>query len=601
MPAQVRYSTKTDYLKVKEEQNNVISPYQPVFPDTIVTDLSNFFPRNFMGNIGLPSPNYMLDFGTDQLGFRFFDAPTGNDRFKEKQVEYYRTQGPYAALTGITGAKQLQAFKLLFTHTYKEKVNVTLKLNRYSSMGFYKRQQTYANNFFLSSNYTAGHKRLGYYFYVLNNGNRNQENGGIKDGLLTDSTVKISKELLPVTLSAANRDNRETKLMINPWFRLNRRADSLNGTDHYLYIKSTVSFNTYRYRDSRIKEDNYYKLFYLDTLSTKDSSNVRKLSNELGYALITSDGKLLLSAGYKNEINRVWQKADSVFLNHIVSADFVYRTGPKLSDTSRNTGRGLEFSLTTQYVASGSNTGNYKIESKNCYNFNRLKNRSIFINLLYEERNPDYIYNYWISNHFQWFNNKYNPQRQFQTNLGVNLGSSFSASLFYQNVNKYLYFDVVAMPRQYPKAITNAGLRLQYRRIILKHIGVSASYTFQNTSHENYIRIPRNSGTVQLFYHGNLFKNNLQLQIGSQVQAYQSFMAYAYMPSTQVFYLQNNFKTETYPFVDVYLNARIRPVSFFIKLENILNGRFGTNYSLVPGYYQTDLAFRFGLTWTFFD
>lgn len=599
--AQVRYSTKIDYLKIKEEKNNLISHYQNAFPDTLVTELSNFFPRNFMGNIGLPAPNYMTAYGTENLGFRFFDAPTDNDRFKDRQVEYYRTRGPYASLTGIAGSKQLQAFKLLFTHTYKDKINITLKLNRYSSMGYYKRQQTYANNFFLSSDYTATHKRFGYYFYVLNNGNRNQENGGIRDGILTDSTVQISKELLPVALSAANRDNRETKFMVNPWFRLNRRTDSLSGADHYMHLKSTASFDTYRYRDSRIKEDNYYKLFYLDTLSTKDSSNVRQLSNELGYSLVLPDERFVFSVGYKNEINRVWQKADSVFLNHIVSTDFIYRTNTKLSDTIGKAGRGLELSLNAQYIAAGSNEGNYKIENKNRYYFNRLKNWTVFLNLLYEERNPDYIYNYWISNHFQWFNNKYKPLRQIQAHLGVSLGNSFSASFFYRGLNNYLYFDEVAAPKQFSNNITNLCLHLEYKKILLKHLGVSASYTFQNTSQEKYIRLPQNSGTAKLFYNGNLFKNNLQLQIGSQVQVYQSFVAYSYMPSTQVFYLQNNFKTETYPFVDVYLNARIRPVSFFLKLENVLNGRLGTNYAFVPGYYQNDLAFRFGLTWTFFD
>lgn len=599
--AQVFYSTDPNYIKIKTEKNNLLSSYNKEYPDTNLRELSNPFPRNFLGNIGLASAPYFLNYGTADLGFRFFQAPLDNDQIKSNQLEYYRTTGPYASLTGISGAKQLQAFKLAFTHTYKDKINVALKLNRYSSMGFYKRQQTYINNFFLSSNYTSTNKRAGYYLYILNNGNRSQENGGISGGELNDSTVLISKELLPVQLSAANRDNRETKVMINPWLKLNHRSDSVKGLDHYLQLKSSAAFNLYRYRDAGIRSNDFYNVVYLDTVSTNDSSNVRQYHNELSYALMSSDSKFGFSAGYKNEINQLWQRKDSLFFNHLLVSDVVYRTATPANDTSRKTKTALESGLNVQYVLSGANAGNFKVESKTRFYFNALKNRFAFLHLLSENRNADYIYNYWNSNHFRWSDNKYLPQDQFQVSAGLSFNKRFTASAFLQNTYNYLYFDEIATPRQYPGQVMNTGLKWEYHQVFLKHLGLSLSYTLQNTSHEQYVRIPKNSGTAKLFYTASLFKNNLLLQLGSQIQMYQSFTAYGYMPATQVFYLQNDFKTEAYPFVDVYLNARIRPVSIFVKLENVLNSRMGNNYAFVPGYYQSDLAFRFGLTWMFFD
>jgi hypothetical protein len=73
------------------------------------------------------------------------------------------------------------------------------------------------------------------------------------------------------------------------------------------------------------------------------------------------------------------------------------------------------------------------------------------------------------------------------------------------------------------------------------------------------------------------------------------------MPASQVFYLQDRYTTGEYPFLDVYLNARIRPVNIFVKIENVLYGYAGKSYSFVPGYYQPDRAFRFGISWMFFD
>ena len=92
------------------------------------------------------------------------------------------------------------------------------------------------------------------------------------------------------------------------------------------------------------------------------------------------------------------------------------------------------------------------------------------------------------------------------------------------------------------------------------------------------------------------------MQLGVQGEYYNAFRAYAYMPATNEYYIpKTSYTVGQYPFVDVFLNARIRPVQFFIKIENVLYGLVGTNYSFVHGYYQTDRAFRFGLTWMFFD
>ncbi len=143
---------KPDYLKIKKEQNNLLSGFKASYPDTSITDFHNFFPRNYMGNIGLPSPNYEFNYHTDDLGFRFYRPPLVNDMFNENQAEYYRSKGPYANLTGVAGGKQLQMFKMLFTHTYRDKVNITVRLNRYSSKGFYQKQLAFANNLFVTSN-----------------------------------------------------------------------------------------------------------------------------------------------------------------------------------------------------------------------------------------------------------------------------------------------------------------------------------------------------------------------------------------------------------------------------------------------------------------
>ena len=595
--AQVFYSTNPLYLKSKSEQNNLLSTYRCNYPDTSITELSNYFPRNFMGNMGMPSPNYLLKYGTGNLGFQLLPSPLENDKFKDSQVMYYRSKGPYASLNGIAGSKEFQIFKMLFTHTYKDKVNLTVGFNRYTSKGYYLRQQTYTNNFYLSSNYTSRSKRAGYYLYLLNNGNKNQENGGIIDSVLTDSSMVLNKNLFKTNLNA-KRDNREFKAMLNPWYRLNKLSDSSHATDHFVQFKSSFATNAYRYEDTARY---FYDRTYLDTIKTVDSTRVRKFINELYYAFLKRNETLGFSAGYKNEINQVWQHTDSVFVNHMLQSDLVYRTKLSSKDSSTKFPKTFETHLNAQYVLAGSNAGDYKLESSSRLEFNPLKKRELFLNVLVEQRHADYMYNTWISNHFYWFNKGLGAQQQFQVKLGIQLGKYFTASVFNQNISNYLYFDKEGNSAQYKGTISNLGVNLTFTKIFFKHLGFALSHVYQSTSNTDVVRIPQNASTIKLFYSGSTAGANMQLQIGTQLQVYESFYAYNYMPSTQVFYLQDNFKTDLYPYLDVYVNVRIRPVSFFLKMENSLHGLSGPNYAFVPGYYQTDRAFRFGITWVFFD
>jgi len=599
--AQVFYSTNPKYLLSKSEANNLLMPYRYSYQDTSLTEYSDYFPRNYLGNLGLASPNYLLKHQTPDLGFIFFNPFTENDRFLERDIQYMRSMGPYASLTGIAGAKELQIFKLLFTHTYKDKVNISLKFNRYTSLGFYKRQSAYTNNFFLTSNYETKSKRFGYYLYILNNSNKNNENGGLRRDTLNDFTVLQLKDIQPINITNANRDNREFAAQVNPYFRLNKKSDSTHRLNHFIQLKSKITSNSFQYVDRGIYNDGFYAPGTYDTLITQDSSNVRKFVNDISYAMLHGAGNLGVAFGIKNEITQLWQMQNSLFFNNIAHGDLFFSTKIGLKDSLEDRRKIWETKINVQTVLQGSNAGDRKIDASTQLTINELKRNKVALSFLYESRTPDQIYKSWNSNHFIWQNDLFKPQERLQLKADLSLWSTLNLSVFQQTVKNYLYFDASALAAQYQGTVLNTGATVVLSHVFFKHLGIFLSHTYQTSSKPEYVLIPKNVSTAKLFYTGNLFKNNLQLQIGSQVQVFQSFTPYAYMPATQIFYLQNQVQTAAYPFVDVYLSARIRPVSFFLKLENVLREFAGTNYFLVRGYYQQERAFRFGLTWTFFD
>ncbi|MBL7901868.1 MAG: hypothetical protein JNK73_07730 [Bacteroidia bacterium] len=596
--AQNFYTTNPDYIQSKTEGNNIFSTYRASYPDTSITAFHQFFPRNFLGNTGLASAPLFLKYGSPEAGFRFFEAPTQMDRILEEDITYYHTKGPYADLSGIAGSKQLQIFNANFTHTFKNRINIGFKLNRYNSVGYYNKQQTFANNILFTNNYISKNARFGYYGYWLGNLNKNRENGGIKDSVLNDSTVLLNKGIMDVKLDSAARENREFKVMFNPWFKLNARRDSHPEVLHLLSVKSSYASHKYRYKDQGVADDNYYSSFYWDSLYTSDSAHVTKFSNAIEYSLLSQSG-FGLNLGSRNESNRVWQKNDSVFFNQTVFGGVQFRKDLKHPDSLSRFKRQVQSRVDFEYVFLGPNSGNYKLENKNTLYYSNLI-PEIRLNLLFENRNPDHIYKQWQSNHFYWQNNFKNVQ-QFQANLRAALGKVLSAGVLFQSIENYLYYTTDALPQQHESGISNLSFDLKFSRLFFKHLGLSVDYIYQQSSNEKLIRLPKNNATVNLFYYASLFKNNMQIQLGAQAQAYQSFETYAYMPATQVFYLQNGFYTGDFPFVDVYLNARIRPASFFVKIENVLAGIAGTNFAMIQGYYQPQSAFRFGLKWMFFD
>ena len=594
--AQSYYSTDPTYLSKRTDKDGALANFNHFYPDTSILKAHQFAERNFLGNLGLSSPDYLLSFKSSKLGFRLFDVPLNDYKIKQEDVEFFKTKGPFAELSGIAGSKQLQLFRMTFSNTFKNNLNITLKLNRYTSQGYYLKQQSFTNNFYLSTNYETKNKRFGFNSYVLVNNNKFQENGGIATDTMREKDLLVTKALIPVKLSSASRDNRELTVNYSNWIRLNKTAD--NNISTYLNIGSAYSSLKYKYKDPDSDLNSYYFLYYLDTTQTLDSTHIRKLNSIADLCFQTKNKNLNWSFGYENELTQHWQYSDTSLMNHLLNVKLNYNRSFNGFDSSNHTD--LLNQVTINYIAAGAFSGNYKLESAHQLRFyrnNKLK-ENLSLKLLAEDRTPDYIYKHWYSNHFIW-NNTFNNTQTIQAELNART-SMFGISAIYKGITNYLYFDQLGYPMQYTGNISNTSVKLNFEHVFFKHLGIRVDQSFQNTS-SNLISLPKSVSLASLFYKGNWFKNNLQICFGGQVEYYDQFTPYAYMPATQVFHIQEEYQAGNFAFVDVFLNARIKPVTFFFKMENVLHGMLGTNYSMVPGYYQPERALRFGLTWLFFD
>jgi len=568
------------------------------YPDTSVIFSHQYLKRNFLGNIGLSNPEYILDFKRRKAGFILYTPPLAEYKINKEDVEYCTTLGPFAQLSGFAGSKQMQMFKMLFANSFSNGLNFSLKLNRYSSQGFYAKQQSFVNNFYSALDFETQNKVYGFSTFLLVNNNRFQENGGILKDTLNEMELDVSKELIPVKMNSASRDNREFSAGFTNRFRLTPADNLSEKWNAYFVTKTGFDLFKYKFTDQNSGFENNYFLYYIDTLQTKDSTRILSVTNEVSFLMQNNKKNLSVYASYKHEWNNLWQYTDTTLQNHIatVGVNFYKELGDK--DAPKRiiwNGNGEAW-----YIAAGNQSGNYLVETDHVLDFLKLgkSQGNIRLKLAHENRSADYMYRHWYSNHFAW-TNTFNTIQTTQAALEINYWGLHAKALI-KNYTNLVYIDHVAYPVQYAGNILNTAFTLGFDKVFFKHLGLRANHTFQNSS-SAVVLFPEQISSGSLYYCGSWFKGNLQLNTGCSVEYYHAFIPYAYMPATQQFYIQERFTTGNFPYADVFFNARVRPVTVFLKMENVLHGLMGTNYSLVPGYFQPERAFRFGITWVFFD
>jgi len=79
------------------------------------------------------------------------------------------------------------------------------------------------------------------------------------------------------------------------------------------------------------------------------------------------------------------------------------------------------------------------------------------------------------------------------------------------------------------------------------------------------------------------------------------YYADAYNPALGVFHQQNEKKLGNYPYLDVFLNIKLKRTRFFLKYEHLNSGWIYKNYFSALHYPRNEGMFKAGISWTFYD
>lgn len=557
--------------------------------DSLLDNIQNYGQNSIMGNVGLPSYPLLADFSQNMSFFKWMNTNNTLSTLSKNDPIFLYPGKIYTKVSGVMGQKQEQWFKIIHAQTIGKRLQLGLQFNRYSCFGFYNNQKALTDNLAISTNYQSKDSRWQFASYFIFNKCKNQLNGGITSDTAIQNANLPDKLLVPVNLNTAKQYIRSLSADFSIFYHLNN--DTLKKeTGSFLAWEGNFSSNYWVYADT-YQDSSYYKHTYIFPAASYDSANSKTISNSLLYRYISpstnSSKRFSFYAGYKNETSHYIQDVvDTVAINQIAQAGFLLdKNGKKIL-------------FNGEYVVAGYNQFNYQLSTV----MQTRDDKSIFFRarLDADRQMPTMMSSYFLTNHFMW-NHRFNDILTQSAKAEIaSFKYHFNAGIFARAQQNTLYFDSSANPTQY------AGNTLLLRYFISKdlklgRIHFNNTINYQSTTNPEIIRLPTWMTFHQLYYEGHHFKNNLWLQCGFQARYISGFLANAFMPASDQFYLQNKQEYGNYIFIDFFINARIDNFSFFIKADHVNQGLTGYNYILCPGYPYPDRSFKFGIVWQFYN
>lgn len=604
--------------------------------DTLLTDihLQNQYKGKYtfvshLGNTGLAAlPNNFFrrhPLADDQV----FLNPVSYNFIHKEDILYYKTNKPFSNISYNSSAAKsvdLQALRFIHTQNVNEKLNLGTLLDLHGSNGLYQRQKSTANALSLFSGYNGNYYNFN--AVVSYNTLKNQESGGIaNDTLFEKDTEKGS--VYPTALQEANTNIRNTYVFFNQRFNLAGLRELIDKDTFETERKfsgigllHTFEFNRNRrsYTDptgvSEILPYTMYRQFNLDSTVTNDSLYFLRIRNSVELLLgkqNPNEPPILIRAGIKSLYDKYKYsiRPDTLIdFNNLGKLDTSLIT--RFKDNHYNnmafTG-GISVGIKSffllnahgDYYFTGYKAGDLYLHGKLANRFSKRPG-SLSFNILMDisRYKPGYFYDDYFSNHFQW-NNGFIPVKEVRTGIEIKWPSlKFEGDFNYTLLSSPVYFDSIAIPQQYSGEVSvleasaakgfDAGVfHTKFKALV------------QITSNDRVMPLPFFSAYNSSFVELKLFNKVMTAQIGFDVRYNTEYYANGYMPDLGVFYNQRSKKIGNYPFVDAFLNVKLKRMRFYLKFEHVNYDLLSRTFYTVLHYPANSRMLMYGLSWNFYD
>ncbi len=623
------FGQKQDTLKPKIlKQWNLSSDFteEVVIPFDTVFSLFNhyrladrFSPLNAtLGSYGLPF--YQIN---------FFDRITDPDKFlyssyyplmyqPEKYV-FMNTQVPFTEIVWTYGNPRdmaEQTFRVRHSQNVNRFLNFGLVYDIVYNLGQYSYQRAEDKDFTFYGSYTADKYKV-YFAAGINNFLAN-ENGGIAD---ESQLAELEPNNITVNLGGLNKaksilKNRNLFLVqrytvgVKPAVVKDsikatvEKTSRLTGTFSHIFI---LDGNRRTYSDDS-PSSGFYDSIYINSISTFDSLYARSIKNTVRFDFATDETRKFRlggGVGIRNELFRysqimpthdtlladtsVWHRSNNILTGKLFS----------------NIGDKFRWTVTGELFLTGYRAGDFNLNGVISKMFEWKKGKASWnLNGSMMNRQPSFWYERWGSNNFEWRNNL---NKEFRIDVGTSFsypGRNAVLRLNYAIIDNYTDFDTLALPSQHTGGLSVASLYVR-KDLRAWKFHLATDLLAQKSSNSEILDLPlvavRSTGYFEHQFNFKKTNGQLNTQIGAEVLYHTLYHPYSYMPATGRFYRQDQVQTGNYPFINVFLNIKLKRTRIFVMFDHVNAGFMGYDYYMVPKYPMNTRMLRYGLAWTFYN
>lgn len=603
--------------------------------DTLLTGLQYYDPiecssclNAVNGNIGLAYQPLMFNFEPD-ADFRFSPYNFNLYRLTNENIKYYHVFGPFTNIFYSFGSGKSQLFSITHTQNLTKGFSAAIDANIINSIGLYNRQKSDNVSVAIQLQYVSLNERYAVLSNYHNNRFRWRENGGIVYDSLFTKNIETDRKRIPVRLQSADNQIKENALFIRQYYYIGRNpkqkqpasqstsktgddtirmlkpvinTEQLTGMHRYFnpersdFFSHTFKYNqhSFLYKDQK-PLSGYYPEIYRDSTLTYDSLAYHEFVNELsfegGIGLARGSGKaILLKAGIEHALTFFSNDTLKKAFNRLTTYGY-------LSANAFGIAKAEGYLWLTSGAPFNGDKGISALLSIPAFD-NSKSWGNLSVSLSLHSMQPDYLMQTYSGNHFSW-ENAFGQQNIVSTKANYRW-RYLSAGINFYNLDGWVYFDTAARPARSGAAITVTQI-YGLSRIPLGGFTLEAFGVWQKTNKPDLMPLPELAGRVSAYYQLPLFKRALHLQVGTSLLYHTAFYANAYMPALRSYYLQHNTETGNYPYVDLFVNFRVKRARMFLVLEHANSGLNGYEYYSAPAYPMPDRSLRFGVTWMFYD
>ena len=598
-------------------------------PEVIDTTLhiKNYYNQNFIkqdafGKLFYPNVGgVVVDLEYQNSPFNPSMLPTGKkyNYYYANEIKYYDVKSPYTEFIYENGVKEGNFLSSTFSHNINKQFNYTFHYRGLISEGRYKHEKAQNNTFVFSSNYKTKSERFKLWWNYAAQNLKNNENGGIKDiydFILQDERRKTNIRNIDVNSQTAKSEFDARRIELNASYGILKKLNEKDSTFYNpIELKNKFSYEKqkYRYEDSSPNGD-LYDTPLITGLDNRNKKSFTDLSNTTTAGFLWTD-RVKIEAGVKLQSLRVFSEEPFIFSKVDEDDNIIYNVNnPKeikenlfgvVGKVDFDWNEKLKLYGNVEYLQSDNYKSVYNVDA--VLDITPIEGYTLSAGAVIQSKIPSLnaIYN-------QSFFADFNYANKFETENVQNLfaklkldkvNTTVEASLY--NLDNKVYLDSDLVYKQLNDNINYFKIKgenhLRFGKINL----VSTAQYQKVTKNENIMPLPDFLIRETLYWQGELFNKNAQLQAGINATYFTKYNGLRYIPILNEFAIQDPTNIQEiggYPILDVFINFKVRNMRFYIRGEHI-NASFTKEpeYFAAPNVPYRDFKFQLGLKWNIFS